>query len=231
MSLVVRSITFRYIQPCSGRSPQMNSVYRVSKATFTYLTRRGHPTIVGTISHYVFRMTVCRWQTQTQRHLQTIPMMQSPPRTITTVFVMISHGYILRLIFLVYYRVYTCDGAIPSNSAAYLNDRYLGRISVEQMALPRTVKSLKRCIAAVEGIADHGRITLYTSATTEKTMDDQSPITLDSGPGLTPDEPITLVFKGSETICARSTSKSTMALLPPSKLKSPLKPRFCTSFA
>ena len=85
------------------------------------------------------------------------------------VFLIISHGYILRLIFLVYYRVSTYDGAIPSNSAAYLNDRYLGRIGVEQMALPRTVKSLKRCIAAVEGIANHGRITLYTSATTEKT--------------------------------------------------------------
>ena len=209
----------------------MNTVYRVSKATFTYLTRQGHPTIVGTISRHVSRMTVCRSQTQTQRYPQTIPMMQSPPRAITMVFLIISHGYILRLIFLVYYRVSTYDGAIPSNSAAYLNDRYLGRIGVEQMALPRTVKSLKRCIAAVEGIANHGRITLYTSATTEKTMDDQSPITLDSGSGLTPDEPMTLVFAGSETICARSTSKSTMVLLPPSKLKSPLKPRFCTNFA
>ena len=147
------------------------------------------------------------------------------------VFLIISSGYVFRLTFPVYYRVYTYDGAISSNSPAYLNDLYLGRICIEQLALPRTVKSLKRCIAAVEGIADHGRITLYTSTTTETTMDDKSPITLNSGPGLTPDEPITLVFKGSNSMCARSTAKSSVVLLPPSNIKAPSKPRFCIIFA
>ena len=159
-----------------------------------------------------------------------ISMMQGPPRTIL-VFLIISQGYILKLIFLVYYRVYTYDGAIPSNSAAYSNDCSLGRISIGQISLPRTVKSLKRCIAVVEGISVD-RITLYTSATIEKTIDDKTEITFDSGPGLVPDEPMTLVFEGSEARCYRSTpdSESRMALLPPSELNSPLKPRFCTNF-
>ena len=111
-----------------------------------------------------------------------ISMMQGPPRTIL-VFLIISQGDILKLIFPVYYRVYTYDGAIPSNSAAYSNDCSLGRISIGQISLPRTVKSLKRCIAVVEGISVD-RITLYTSATIEKTIDDKTEITFDSGPGL-----------------------------------------------
>ena len=177
----------------------------------------------------VFQMTV--HPRLTQRHSQTIPTMQSPPRTIM-VFLIISQGYILRLIFPVYYRVYTYDGAIPSNSAAYLNDDFLGRISVGQISLPRTIKSLKRCIVAVEGIISHlDRITLYTSATIEKTIDDKSPITPDSGPGSTPDEPMTLVFEGRKNRCHRSEPESTLVRLPPSKLKSPLKLRYCTNFA
>ncbi|KAJ6469299.1 hypothetical protein C8R45DRAFT_1016618 [Mycena sanguinolenta] len=54
-----------------------------------------------------------------------------------------------------YYRIYTPDGAIPSETAFNSLDPYLGRIAVRSVPPPQTVESLRRRLATVEKLLDH----------------------------------------------------------------------------
>jgi len=129
----------------------------------------------------------------------------------------------------VYYRVYTEDGAIPSKSPVYSDDPYLARIWAKQVALPRTVMSLKRCLSAVESISDHSGTSLFVSAKSETPMDVTSRLSLTSSsdPGSTPDDPIILFAKviGGESERWGPPRPET-ALLPPQEGSTPFKAQF-----
>ena len=131
---------------------------------------------------------------------------------------------------LVFYRIYTEDGAIPSKSPLYTNDPYLARIWAKQVALPRTLASLKRCLAAVECLGSaHGGITLFASAKSEVPMEDTSravSLTCDNG---TPEDPMILYVKEFSGQDERvGMSKPEAVLLPPRDGATPFKAEFCT---
>jgi len=100
-----------------------------------------------------------------------------------------------------YYRVYTEDGAIPSNAPLDAGDPYLARILAKSVAPPHTVSSLKRCLSKVESIVNHRKTSLFLSTSSQTPMDDGHRLSLlnGSGPGSTPQEPMALVVKSSES--------------------------------
>jgi len=133
----------------------------------------------------------------------------------------------------VYYRIYTEDGAIHSKSPVYTNDPYLARIWAKQVTLPRTLASLKRCLVAVECLGSaHSGITLFASAKNEDPMEDTSrsagavSLTFDTG---TPRDPMVLFVKGFSGGDERlGVSKPEVVLLPPQDGATPFKAEFRT---
>jgi len=127
----------------------------------------------------------------------------------------------------VYYRVYAEDGVVPSKSPMYTDDPYLARIWAKQVALPRTVMSLKRCLSAVENI-DYKSTNIFASAKSETPMDDCSRLSFMSSSDLgTPDDPMILFVKTLSAESERlSISKPEAALLPPPKGTTPFKVQF-----
>jgi hypothetical protein len=102
----------------------------------------------------------------------------------------------------VYYRVYAEDGAVESVNPVHSDDPYLGHISAELVTPPLTVISLKRCLSGVENIGGETAITsLFVSASSQTPMDDGDRMSIleDRGPGYTPNDPIALVAKFSDT--------------------------------
>jgi hypothetical protein len=67
-------------------------------------------------------------------------------------------------LFLVYYRVFAEDGAIPSVNHVYSDDPYLGRILAELVAPPHIVVSLKHCLLNVENIDNNTPASLFIAA-------------------------------------------------------------------
>jgi hypothetical protein len=133
----------------------------------------------------------------------------------------------------VYYRVYTEDGAIPSKCPVYSDDPYLARIWAQQVALPRTVMSLKRCLSAVEHIGNYKDTSLFQSAKSDISMADTSHVSLasGSGPGSTPDNPMLLFAKVINIKAERlEASRPEVALLPPREGTTPFKAQYCRFF-
>ena len=104
-------------------------------------------------------------------------------------------------ILLVYYRFYAEDGAIPSKAPIAPGDAFLGRIKVGSVPPPRTTKTVKRSIAKVEGIKDRESTTLFLTPCSQTPMDDAEKVTILNGigPGSTPQEPLALVAKMSDS--------------------------------
>ena len=104
---------------------------------------------------------------------------------------------------LVYYRIYTEDGAIPSKTPVAPGDPFLGRIKVESVPPPRTVKALKRSIAKKEDINDRSTSTsLFLALYSQSTVNDAVKITNifnATGPGSTPQDPVALVAQMSDS--------------------------------
>jgi hypothetical protein len=107
--------------------------------------------------------------------------------------------------FLVYYRIYARDGAIPSKTSVNPGDPFLGRIKVRSVPPPRNVKAVKRSIAKVENINDRGSTSLFLTSFCESPMDEVT-ILNGTGPGSTPQEPLALVAKMTDL--ERSTLES-----------------------
>jgi hypothetical protein len=115
----------------------------------------------------------------------------------------------------------------------YLDDPYLARIWAKQVAPPRTVMSLKRCLSAVERIGGYKGTSLFLSADSETSMDDTSRISLisSSSPGSTPDDPMVLFAKAIDRESERlGKARPEAALLPPREGTTPFKPQFCGFF-
>ena len=102
---------------------------------------------------------------------------------------------------LVYYRIYAVDGAIPSKVPAAPGDPFLGRIKARSVAPPHTAQAVKRCIAKMENIKDRTSTTLFLTPYSQSPMDDADKVTIRNrtGPGSTPQEPLALVAKMSDS--------------------------------
>ena len=104
-------------------------------------------------------------------------------------------------ILLVYYLIYTEDGGIPSKIPVTPGDPFLGRIKIRSVPPPRTVKAVKRSITKVENIKGGESASLFLSPNSQSPMDDAEKINIlnGTGPGSTPQEPLALVAKMSDT--------------------------------
>ena len=80
-------------------------------------------------------------------------------------------------------------------------DSFLGRIKTISVPPPRTVKAVKRSIAKVENIKDRENTSLFLTPYSESPMDDAEKVIIlnDTGPGSTPQEPLALVAKMSNS--------------------------------
>jgi hypothetical protein len=98
---------------------------------------------------------------------------------------------------LVYYRLYTKDGAIESYNHTYSNDRSMGRILTKAVAPPHTVSSLKRYLCKIEGFPGAEKSDLYEALSSHcAIMLDSTRISLlgQSGIGSSVDDPAALVI-------------------------------------
>ena len=102
---------------------------------------------------------------------------------------------------LVYYRIYAEDGAIPSETPVAHGDPFLGRINARYVPPPHTAKAVKRSISKVENFKDCTITSLFLTPYTQSPIGDADEITIlnCTGPGSTPQEPLALVAKISES--------------------------------
>ena len=104
------------------------------------------------------------------------------------------------LILLVYYRIYAEDGAIPSKTPV-AGDPFLGRIKARSVPPPHTAKTVKRSIAKVENINDRTCTTIFLTPFSKSPMGDAEKVTVlnGTGPGSSPQEPLALVARMSDS--------------------------------
>ena len=103
---------------------------------------------------------------------------------------------------LVYYRIYAGDKAIPSKTPFAAGDPFLGRIKARSVPPPRIVEVVKGSIAKVENLNIKSTNTsLFLTPYSESPMADAEKLTIlnGTGPGSTPQEPLALVAKMSDS--------------------------------
>jgi hypothetical protein len=127
---------------------------------------------------------------RTQHHLE-------HAHAIVSAYLLYHSSLFTCLAFVVYYRIYAEDGAIPSKTSSSPDDPFLGRIKARSVPPPHTVNSLKRSIAKFENISDRTRSRLFLTPYSQSHMDDAGKVTIldHSGPGSLPQEPLALVAK------------------------------------
>ena len=103
---------------------------------------------------------------------------------------------------LVYYRIYAENGAIPSKTPAASGDPFLGRIKARSVPPSHTARAVRYCIAKMENIKDITNTSLFLTPNNQFPMgdDDKKVYILNRiGPGSTPQEPLALVAKMSDS--------------------------------
>jgi hypothetical protein len=102
---------------------------------------------------------------------------------------------------LVYYRIYAEDGPIPSKTPVAPSDPFLGRIKIRFVPPPRNAKAVKCSIAKVENVEDSISTSLFLTSYSHSPMGDLDKFTIlnDTFPGSTPEEPLVLVAKMSDS--------------------------------
>ena len=104
---------------------------------------------------------------------------------------------------LVYYRIYAEDGAIPSKTPATSGDPFLGRFKARYVPPPHTVNAIKLRIAKAEDINlnDPTSLSLFLTPYNQSPMNDTDKVTIlnRTGPGSTPQEPLALVAKMTDS--------------------------------
>ena len=80
-------------------------------------------------------------------------------------------------------------------------DTFLGYIKVRSVSPPHTAKAVKSSIAKVENIKDHESTSLFLTPHSKSPLDDAENVTIlnGTGPGSTPQEPLALVAKMSDS--------------------------------
>ena len=103
--------------------------------------------------------------------------------------------------FLVFYRIYAEDGGIPSKMPFTPGDPFLGRIKARFVPPPRTFEAVKRSITKVENIKGDESTSLFLTPYSQSPMDDADKVIIlnGTGPGSTPQEPLALVAKMSNS--------------------------------
>ena len=103
-------------------------------------------------------------------------------------------------ILLVYYRIYAEDGAIPSKTPT-TGYPFVGHIKARSVPPPHTVKAVKHSIAKVEGIKDPTTSGLFLTPCSQSPMGDADIVNIlkGTGPGSSPQEPLALVAKMSDS--------------------------------
>ena len=137
---------------------------------------------------------------------------------------------------LVYYRIYAEDGAILSKTPAAPGDNpFLGRIKARSVPPPHTVQNVKRCIAKVEDIRveDYTNTSLFLTPHSQSPMGDTDEATIlnRTGLGSTPQEPLALVAKisDSERSALESGGRGELASAAADRDTTPPKIRYRTS--
>ena len=94
----------------------------------------------------------------------------------------------------VYYRLYTKDGPLESNSPFYSNDHFISRIVSSSVRPPHTAASLMRYLCKIEGIAFQNCI-LFQSLSEMTALADSIHLSLlgTTGPGASDLDPMALV--------------------------------------
>ena len=123
----------------------------------------------------------------------TAPRYSKRPSGVLTLFICLN--------LLVYYRIYAEDGAIPSKVPVTLDNPFLGRIKARSVAPPHTAETVKRSIAKMEDIKDRTNASLFLTPYSQSPMGDADKVTIlnSTGPGSTPQEPLALVAKMSDS--------------------------------
>ena len=102
---------------------------------------------------------------------------------------------------LVYYRIYAEDGAILSKTPVVPGNPFLGRIKARSVPPPHTVQGVKRSIVKVEDIKDGTITSLFRTPHSQSPMGDADEVAIlnRTGPGSTPQGPLALVAKMSDS--------------------------------
>jgi len=126
---------------------------------------------------------------------------------------------------LVYYRVYSEEGAISTKRPAYLDDAHIGRIKPKWVAPPHNAGSLRLCLSSMENI-DPSKTRLFMAPFTP--LPDNTPVSLKSNQtlGIIPDEPLVLL---SEAMPKDGMKPGTEPLRVPPDAQSPLTLRYSKS--
>ena len=103
-------------------------------------------------------------------------------------------------ILLVYYRIYAEDGAIPSKTPT-TGYPFVGHFKARAVPPPHTAEAVKNRIAKVEDIKDPTSTSLFLTQYSQSSMSDADKIAIlnRTGPGSTPQEPLALVAKMSDS--------------------------------
>ena len=102
---------------------------------------------------------------------------------------------------LVYYRLYTKDGAIESLNPIYSNDPFISRILPIFITPPRTALSLKKHLCKIEGVPGLGsNAILFEALSSDAAIPDSTRLKLRGhlGPGVSSRNPMALVFGVAE---------------------------------
>ena len=96
--------------------------------------------------------------------------------------------------------IYAEDGAIPLKTPAP-GDPFLGRIKARSVAPPHTAQAVKRSIAKVENIKDFTSTSLFLTPYSQSPIGDTGKVAIlnRTGPGSTPQEPLAVVAKMSDS--------------------------------
>ena len=94
----------------------------------------------------------------------------------------------------VYYRLYTKDGPLESNSPIYSNDNFISRIVSSSVRPPQTAASLMRYLCKIEGLALQNCI-LFQALSEMTALDDSIRLSLEgtTGQGTSDEDPMALV--------------------------------------
>jgi hypothetical protein len=115
--------------------------------------------------------------------------------SMTRILVMTLNG----LIFSVYYRVYTEDGAIPTKHPISSNNMYLGCIVAELVAPPHTASSIMRYISKIEEIDHSPKSKLFSNLSSKSPISDGIISILTSGcAGSMPEDPMAFLCSKSK---------------------------------
>ena len=111
----------------------------------------------------------------------------------------------------------------------YSDDLHLGRIPAELVTPPHTALSLKRCLSGLENVQDVPAAKLFLSASSKAPLEDASRVAIhaSAGHGCTPNEPIVLVIKASNSTRSKQQAmESSAGRLPHHSYPTPFEPRY-----